>query len=358
MTARQDKVALGRTGLFLVSCAFAAILQACPASFAAVVTLAPEGSGASYRWLNVADQAYGAAYRASYDYSHASAQISYGAAGSVFAGTLTASNLKPNFAYQLKLVGTPGTPSNERIGLAGRWWRETWDCSTSTWANGWNLNDKGSGTAPNPNDVVYAATKDTPCASSPTGKLYRYSGYLLMDYFLSDDAGNALLDFQATSSYHVLWKTSQQARGANDGPTKSETFDPNLANPAYDTDWPSATVGIFGEWERLPAGGVFLQPGSYSAQLVLTEESFHGSGGTYAGSWASAMGGDVSFVVAPEPGTVILLGSGLLLASVLLMWHTRPRVCLSASNCQDRRNSRIPTRRDAPHRQQHYSRGL
>jgi hypothetical protein len=47
--------------------------------------------------------------------------VSYKIVGNRFQGTLTAVNLKPNCAYQLKLNGIPGTPANERIGLAGRW---------------------------------------------------------------------------------------------------------------------------------------------------------------------------------------------------------------------------------------------
>ena len=58
-----------------------------------------------------------------------------------------------------------------------------------------------------------------------------------------------------------------------------------------------ATVSIFGEWERLPVDGIFLQPGDYIAELILTEESFHGSGGTFAGNWAAAMGTDIEFSV-------------------------------------------------------------
>jgi hypothetical protein len=65
-----------------------------------------------------------------------------------------------------------------------------------------------------------------------------------------------------------------------DGPLKKTTFtggDPDPAG-AYDIVYPETTVGIFGEWERLPIGGINLLPGEYEGQLVLTEESFHGSG--------------------------------------------------------------------------------
>ena len=70
-----------------------------------------------YRWLDVANQAYGAVYQDDYNYSQANVEIIFDKVNNTFYGTLTATNLKPNFAYQLKLVGTAGTEDNERIGL-------------------------------------------------------------------------------------------------------------------------------------------------------------------------------------------------------------------------------------------------
>ena len=67
---------------------------------------------------------------------------------------------------------------------------------------------------------------------------------------------------------------------------------------AYDVDYAEASVTVFGEWERLPVGGVTLPTGLYEADFVLTEESFHGSG--LAGGWAAAMGVRIGFeIVAP-----------------------------------------------------------
>jgi hypothetical protein len=79
--------------------------------------------------------------------------------------------------------------------------------------------------------------------------------------------------------------------------SKTHTFDVDPATSlAYDTDYGEATVSIFGEWERLPVGGVFPNIGDdFEAQLILTEESFHGSGGQYAGGWAAAMSADISY---------------------------------------------------------------
>jgi hypothetical protein len=245
-----------------------------------------------YRWRDVADQLYSQSYQTSYHYTQATVKITYDAVGTSLRGTLEATNLKPNFAYQLKLAGFPGTPDNEHIGLAGRWWQEEWN--GSAWSSGQNLNNKGDGSSPSPNDTTYFQRRDIVNTTSPTGLKYRYTGYLVFDYFITDENGNAVLNFETNSSYHVLWKTSQRSATISDGPEKSWSFDP-YPSVAYDTNYPPQTVNIFGEWERLPVGGVLLQVGDYLAQIILTEESFHGSGGTYAGNWAAAMGGEIDF---------------------------------------------------------------
>jgi len=281
-------------------------LLICPAAGGADVSvwLTDTDSGltspaGSYRWLDVADQAFSAAYQSSYNYTQATVQVGCQTDGGLLRGRLTALNLKPNFAYQLKLAGTAGTATNERLGLVGRWWQEEW--SGSAWVNGWNLNDKGDGVSPSPNDDAYFARRDMVDATSPTGKHYRYTAYLVLDYFVTDSLGNAVVDFEANSSYHVLWTTAQRTHEANDGPLRTATFDPSPAvHPAYAQDYGSRTVTVFGEWERLPTGGVYLPPGDYTCQVILTEESFHGSGGALAGGWAAAMGADVQFTLLPR----------------------------------------------------------
>jgi hypothetical protein len=259
----------------------------------------------NYRWLDVADQAYSAAYRSNYNYTKATVTVTLDASTQPVHGTLVATNLKPFFGYQVKLVGAAGTPTNERVGRAGRYWQEEWN--GSQWANGWNLNNKGGGYFPTPNDADYAARRDLAEASSPTGRRYKYTCYLVFDYFITDGEGNAEVAFNLHSSYHVLWKTSQTGRGSQDGPIKRADFDVSPAqHPAYDTDYARKVVGVFGEWERLPTGGIQLRPGRYQCQLVLTEESFHGSGGQYAGGWAAAMAGEVAFTVAPRFAAISL----------------------------------------------------
>ena len=264
------------------------------------VTLQDIDSGSTsptgqYRWWDAADQQYAASYKESYDYTQAIVQIEYQDIASILHGIVTASNLKPNFTYQLKLVGISETPSNERIGFAGRWWQEEW--SGLQWINGQNLNNKGDGSFPSPNDETYLARRGIADATSPTGKHYRYTAYLVFEYFTTDQNGQAVVTFQANSSYHVLWKTVQRSHTSNDGPIESTTFDPNTSSPAYNVDYGESTIEVFGEWERLPVSGVKLLPGLYEAQFILTEESFHGNCSSDAGCWAGAMGGSASFVI-------------------------------------------------------------
>ena len=265
-----------------------------PGTRPTTVTLQASTLGA-YRWLDVANYPYSSNYRTTYYYSSATVTVSFLSSGSVFEGTLTAKGLKPNFAYQLKLEGIPGTASNELIGLVGRWWQEEW--SGTAWINGLNLNNKGSGTSPNPNDITYSQNKGVPDSTSPTGYHYRYTGYLIFKYFITDSRGAAKISFRADSSYHVLWKTTQATHTSSDGPIVTSSFDPNPNQLPYGSDYPPATVNVFGEWERLPVGATLLKVGQYKCKISLTEESFHGDGGTYSGNWAKALEASISFKI-------------------------------------------------------------
>ncbi|KKK78554.1 hypothetical protein LCGC14_2842420, partial [marine sediment metagenome] len=93
--------------------------------------------------------------------------------------------------------------------------------------------------------------------------------------------------------------TLARSRSVFNGPIESITFDPDLSSYGYpaEPDYGKSTVKIFGEWERLPMGGVYLAPGNYTCQIILTEESFHGSGGNLRGQWAAVMGGSLEFVL-------------------------------------------------------------
>jgi hypothetical protein len=283
-----------------------------------------------YRWQDVAGNVYSDTYRNNYGYndSGVQVQVTFEENDVTLNGQLVAENLKPNFAYQLKINGISGTASNERIGLAGRWWQEEWD--GSDWTGGQNLNNKGDGTSPSPNDAVYFDRYDDPDPTSLTGLKYRYTGYMVFDYFITDENGDAVVNIDANSSYHVLWNTIQQPRTTNDGPPKSATFDPDPAQSAYDADYIESTMTIYGEWERLPMGEVYLASGVYDCQIIMTEESFHGwLDDLYTGQWAAAMGATLQFTIEADDPLSVQLSSFRAESDnscVLLKWVTESEI--------------------------------
>jgi hypothetical protein len=272
-------------------------------------------AGTPLRWLDIADFEYSDSYQSAYSYAQASVTLTYEASSTTFSGSLTSTGLKPNFAYQMKLVGYGSDSSdptnlwtNEQLGYAGRWWRAQ----------------------PNPgnaNDADYELHKTDPG--------YLYQGYLLFAYFVTDAQGTATTFFSADSSFHVLWVTHDSTgdgpghrdRTANDGPVTYYDFTASDGvNPsAYDTNHGAAHVGLYGEWEggtRALPGQLVLPLGTYSCQFILTEESFHQSG--LGGGWASVLGAPVQFEVVPLPPSLLLLGSGLL-GLGLLGWRKKKR---------------------------------
>lgn len=225
---------------------------------------------APFRWKDIAANLYVQAYRDTYTYDEAGVTVTFVAMqDSIFSGHLSASGLKPNFAYQVKLVGKPSglwgsegdDITNERIGYAGRWWRVT----------------------PNPgnsNDQDYEAHRDDPD--------YIFEGYLLFDFFVSDSLGYAEADFATVSSYHVLWWEGQRTRGGCDSPVRYSTVVGHAGDPAYDSEVGPLEVGVYAEIERLCEGETVLPGGAYDCRFFLTEESFHQSG-EYEGNWLSVL---------------------------------------------------------------------
>jgi hypothetical protein len=261
-----------------------------------VVHLDPIGDvttwpGTPYRWKDIADHIYAHSYQDTFIYERPKVTVAFDAYGQTFQGTLRGYGLKPNFAYQMKLVGKPtglwaeeaDDQANEYIGYQGRWWREQ----------------------PNPgntDDADYEAHKDD--------STYIFVGYLLFDYFVSDEYGHAEKNFQLNSSYHVLWNTVLNSRppGPNDSPITDHTVRSSGYHPAYDTAHAPAQVGLYAEWEpgRALPGEVILPAWMYRLQFILTEESFHQSG--IGGTWAGAMGCDtVSFSIPDSALTPAIL---------------------------------------------------
>jgi len=228
---------------------------------------------APYRWRDIATNLYAQAYQDDYSYDDALVTVTYAPCECLaFAGHLSAANLKPNFAYQIKLVGKPtglwgaegDDAANELIGFIGRWWRTQPNTGNSS-------------------DADYIANHDNPA--------YIFEGYLVLDFFITDPDGSAEVDFAVDSSFHVLWWQHQRTPGSCDSPVKWATVTGSTGDPAYDTDVGPEDIGVFAEIERLCYGETVMTPGSYNCRLLLTEESFHQSGDGN-GYWASAVAFD------------------------------------------------------------------
>jgi hypothetical protein len=277
----------------------------------------------NFRYKDIGGQPYALSFANTYSYTTAHVVISFDTPGvNWLEGKVTATGLKPNFAYQIKLVGNPSKGSgsgltyddatNEIIGYMGRWWR----------------------IRPNPansNDTDYNSHKDDPT--------YAFEGYVLIAFFITDDRGNADVRFAGRNSFHVLWRTDQRQAAANDGPPVAWTVPATAGNSFYDTSVAARNYELYGEWEptRALPGTLEMPQWRYVARVFLTEESFHDSG-TYAGQWAVAMAAPVEFDLplsaGPEPppsGTVLPLSVTRLRADLLLNRVGRDRAWVEGS---------------------------
>ncbi len=246
------------------------------------------------RWRDITGAAYSDDFRAGFDYADPGAhrvEVHYRPQAPTLTGTITATALKPWFAYQLKLVGRrgirgpdeaanagdPAAWSSWQLGRIGRWWCE--HCH-------WNVSDA---------DLAQHVAEG-----------HTVRGYLLFDWLVTDASGNATRDFALDSSLHVLWRVGQRERAPEDGPPRwyriergEHAYPPGLAGTVAD-------AGMFAEWEpdRPAIGEVRLPPGEYRVQFNLTEESFHDNmdaeraleGG---GFWAWVLEADLAFEVQP-----------------------------------------------------------
>jgi len=298
-TARRCLGGLARATVLACALASAGVL-------AGTVTLDALTTG-DFRWRDVHANVYATAYSSSYEYGDGTVTLTFSDIAPTFRGRLTAVGLKPNFAYQMKIVSEDPTWSGfESIGYSGRWWREHWDETiqpNGAWVTTQSDWDAFNNQPPNTslNDDNYDAAKDVLDPSSPTGNEYKYTSYLMFDYFVTDENGDATVDFDMAASYHVLWREDQRTPTDKDGPSIVNEFMGGDTNPAYGAFMPWSLVRVFGEWEREFNGQPVLPNGVYQCKFFLTEESFHEMWSPYyytdAGSWAHAMSKDIQFTI-------------------------------------------------------------
>jgi len=249
---------------------------------------------ANQRWRDVAAQPYAAARKASYGYAQAAVALDLAPGGATLQGTLTASGLKPNFAYQLKLNGRPSAlfgdegddAANERLGFAGRWWARQIRRSDGETVRQWRSNDK-----------EYEGWRFRSFHDAEHDVVF--DGYLLFDYLVTDAEGRASLDVALDSSFHVLFKTSQREPRPNDSAPTAHDVIASAASGWYDEDLPPQTVELYAEWEptRALPGQLVLPPGDYRVQLFLTEETFH-EREPDSGTWPTVLAApDIAFAI-------------------------------------------------------------
>jgi len=182
------------------------------------------------------------------NYSKANVAFQYDLANTnTLKGTISATGLKPNITYQLKIWGKPtclfGTAgndlANEYIGYNGRW-----TCA----------NCNGTAVQRNRDDAGYRA-----CNRSK-GCKECIQGYLVFDFFTADKSGAVTKSVESDSSYHVLW-----CNGGVCG-LSSSTFLNGHVCPADKVE---------GQIERGSCGTLKLFNGTYNVVMGITEESFH-----------------------------------------------------------------------------------
>ena len=238
----------------------------------------------SFRFKDIGGEPYSQSFTGGYSYVAAHVTISLDTPGlDYLGGAVSATGLKPNFAYQIKLTGNPSKSgmadaddaTNEILGYHGRWWRM-------------------QPNAGNSDDTDYNANKDAPG--------YVYEGYILIAFFVTDAMGNANVRFAGNNSFHVLWRVDQRTPAQNDGPPLGVTVPDTSGSSAYDEAIPARQFSLYGEWEptRALPGTLQLPLGHYRCRMFLTEESFHDTG-PLGGQWAVAMSAPLEFDIPTLP---------------------------------------------------------
>lgn len=228
------------------------------------------------RWFDVDNNLYSPRFIEDFRYEDTSmagpeVRVRIDPTGDTVRGRLEARRMKPNFVYQIKLRGVfSDRRSFEAIGYTGRWRLPGWGTNYDDWQ--------------------YQSYRDKS----------RVEAYLLFDFFATDRNGNGIREFALDSSLHVLFKARQSYNRVPMRHMVAVTVD--ASNPD-DYLYPKRNTVVHWVWAqrehvRYSAGQetIRLPPGSYQAEIVLTEESFHSSssGGGY---WATVMHCPVSFTI-------------------------------------------------------------
>lgn len=250
--------------------------------------LEPRGEGAAMaatnqpkeeRWADISGNLYAQAFRQTFSYEDGPAKVLVQVAerGETLRGRIEAYHLKPNFAYQIKVLGDwKADPEGARaIGYVGRW--------------------RLPGEETNYTDAAFEAF-------SPKADV---EAYIFFDFFVTDAAGNAVREFALDQSLHVLWNRDRQQSKIEDTYCAAFAVDASspeiYASPKEDV----LTELLLTEREAIRyrnGDEIRLPPRTYQAILVLTEESFHATD-LDGGYWATVFQLPMQFeiVSAVEP---------------------------------------------------------
>lgn len=252
----------------------------------AVVTLTGQNDAIHERWADISGNYYSADFVRGFDYAKPGEDgprvlLRYARSGPSFRGRIEARNLKPHFAYQIKVLGDYRHPDAfDRIGYTGRW------------------RLPGSGT--NYSDAEAQAYPDKS----------QVEAYLFFDFFITDAQGNAVREFDQDHSLHVLWNEERNFTSPDDASHRVIRLVSPAQNPdAYMNPMKRPyTEYIFAEREHARYRSDSprrLPPGDYPCYLILTEESWH-SKDRDGGWWATVYKEPIHFTItapgaAPAP---------------------------------------------------------
>ncbi len=257
-----------------------------------MLPFADQWAASKPRWRDIADALFSSAFQTTYD-SAASPSLTLRydptPSGPYLVGEVEGTNLKPNFCYQLKLLGRPGTTtnglwrdgsadmrSNLTLLKAGRWWNYKTE------------------------DPAFTTTNDTSVSKSSDYKAGWVPGYVYFGCFVTDEHGTTggPVAIQSNRSYHVTWKTGQSG-------TRSEVKGTYLVSQtsSYAYDFDSAEpqpVELWFEKEPDDPMVLALPRGTYNTVLMVTEESFHSN--DLGGYWRTVLVSDWPTLSSPKTG--------------------------------------------------------
>jgi hypothetical protein len=271
-----------------------------------LISFADQWGSAKPRWMDIGDFVYSTGFKSTFISAQTGTiTLKYDSAPTVpyFVGEIKAQGLKPNFCYQMKLMGKPGTNSggglwgtaagmaaNETLLRAGRWWNYKTE------------------------DPAFTTTNDRTVLRSADYKAGWVAGYLYFGYFVTNEYGSTdagsmgdgdpwtgdFIPIAANHSYHITWKTGQSG---------TQSTAPITYTIVRTTDWgyesiPSGEetedVALWFEKESDDPMGVTLPAGTYDVVLMITEESFHSSGD--GGCWLTVRVSDWPTINSPKTG--------------------------------------------------------